>query len=103
MLDFEVHIRPSPTEAMRLRFDKKKSLHSRLLVEHSVCSGASPSATMTMRRYKLKVRPVGDCEVIFFLIEFQSRRLSSRRAIIYRHAVYDAAFLTGLDVRYLLK
>jgi hypothetical protein len=29
-------------------------------------------------QYELKVRPVGDCKVIFFLIESQSRRLSGR-------------------------
>jgi hypothetical protein len=35
---------------------------------------------MTMHHYKLKVQPVGDCEVIF-LIESQSLRLSGRWAL----------------------
>jgi hypothetical protein len=36
----------SPTEATQLRFDQKKSS---LLVEPSVCNGASPTSVTTMR------------------------------------------------------
>jgi hypothetical protein len=32
--------------------------------------------------YELKVRPVGDCKVIFFLIESQSRGFSERTAFV---------------------
>jgi hypothetical protein len=44
------HLGPSPTEATQLRFDQeKKSFHSRLLVEPSVCNGASPTSVTTTR------------------------------------------------------
>jgi hypothetical protein len=63
----------------------------RLLVGPSVHNGASPTSATTIviaswsrwwekRHYELKVRPVGDCKMIFFLIESQSRRLNGRTA-----------------------
>jgi hypothetical protein len=66
-----------PTEATRLRFDQEKkstTLNSLRVVI------ASWSRWWEKRLNELKVRPVGDCKVIFFLIESQSRRLSGRTA-----------------------
>jgi hypothetical protein len=67
----------SPAEATRLWFDEEKSrlhFHSWRVVI------ASWSRWWEKRHYELKVRPVGDCKVISFLIESQSRRLSGRSA-----------------------
>jgi hypothetical protein len=46
---------------------------------------ASWSRWWEKRHYELKVRPVGDCKVISFLIESQSQRLSGRTALRHRN------------------
>jgi hypothetical protein len=67
----DVHLGPYPTEAKRLQFDQEKKITSQSPTGRTFSlqwriGHQRDHDAITMRHCKIKVRPVGDCEVIFF-------------------------------------